>query len=240
MEKIKERIDSKYFKTCVYIFLDLLALVVSSFIARGLRFDFGEIPQEYFDNLITFLVIDGALLVAVFSFYKMYLTIWSYASVIELVNAVFACFTFAVFEFLYKYIFVINMPRSFFLIQLILLTFCVGFIRFFYRIQKSVRSAFFKKQDGVRTMLVGGGEAGRIIINEVLNDPKKVNLNIVCIVDDNEQKEGKYIRTIPIVGKTRDIEYNCRKYDKNVKEQNAKLRYFLITTTQAIKHLLQK
>ncbi len=213
MKKIKERLDSKYLKAFVYIALDLIALIISSFFALGLRFDFGNIPMEYYDNLNTYLIVDGALLIAIFAMYKLYLVIWSYASVIELVNAVSACFTFVVFEYLYKVAFGIRMPRSYYLVQLILLIICVGFVRFFFRIQKSVRTAFFKKHDGVRTMLVGAGDAGRIIINEVLNDPSKVNLDIVCIIDDNEQKEGKYIRNIPIVGNRHDIEYNCRKFE---------------------------
>lgn len=213
MENIKKKLDSKILKTIAYIILDVIALVFSSFIALGLRFDFSDIPEIYYNNLDKFIMLDCAIMITIFALFKLYLIIWNYASVIELVNAVLGCVCFVGFEYIYKVAFDISMPRSFYLMQLVILIICVGFIRFFFRIMKSVKTAFFKKHDGVRTMLVGAGDAGRIIINEVLNNPKKVNLDIACIIDDNEQKAGKYIRNIPIVGNSHDIERNCRKYD---------------------------
>ena len=138
---------------------------------------------------------------------------WSYASVIELINLGLSCVTFVVVEYIYKKFFGIGMPRSYYLVQLDLLVILVGFVRFSFRIKKSVTSVFFNKGKGVRTMLVGAGDAGRIIINEVLNDPKKVNLNICCIIDDDDQKLGKFIRNIPVVGNRHHIEENCQKYE---------------------------
>ena len=213
MEKIRKKLDSKWFKIILYICLDVVSLVVSSFLALGLRFDFNNIPVEFLENLDKFILLDCAIMITIFSALRLYLVIWNYASVIELVNVGEGCVVFVIAEYVYKTFFGIKMPRSFYLIQFIILLILIGFIRFFYRIQKSVRTAFFHKKNGINTMLIGAGEAGRIIINEVLNAPEKFDIDICCIIDDNDQKQGKLIRNIPIVGNRSKIVESCKKYD---------------------------
>ena len=64
-----------------------------------------------------------------------------------------------------------------------------------------------------RTMIIGGGQACRLLLNEIRNsqDNKKANAQIealfqpVCIIDDDKNKIGMEINGVQIVGTTADI-----------------------------------
>ena len=49
------------------------------------------------------------------------------------------------------------------------------------------------------TIVIGAGEAGNMIIKE-LKSSKYLNQKVVCVIDDNPSKKGKYIHGIRIVG----------------------------------------
>ena len=70
---------------------------------------------------------------------RLYSSVWSYASVIELINVIEGCILFEMCSFLYKTIANIPMPRSYYLIQVMMLILLVGGTRFFYRIVKIYR-----------------------------------------------------------------------------------------------------
>lgn len=60
-------------------------------------------------------------------------------------------------------------------------------------------------------MIIGAGSAGSLLIKEIRNGMK--SYDVVCIIDDNYNKVGKYIHNIPIVGARDDILNNIAKYD---------------------------
>ena len=62
-------------------------------------------------------------------------------------------------------------------------------------------------------MIVGAGDAGRMLIDEIQRNQKLFDTRIVCIVDDNIQRKGNFLRGIPIVGTRHDIEEMAVKYD---------------------------
>ena len=53
-------------------------------------------------------------------------------------------------------------------------------------------------------MIVGGGQAGTLLIKE-LKSSDKSKAEPVCIIDDDRAKIGKYINGVPIKGNSRDI-----------------------------------
>ena len=59
-----------------------------------------------------------------------------------------------------------------------------------------------KREDAVRIMIVGGGQAGTLLIKELNNSEKAPGIP-VCIVDDDRNKNGKYISGVPIRGRGR-------------------------------------
>ena len=61
-------------------------------------------------------------------------------------------------------------------------------------------------------MVIGAGEAGNIIITE-MKTSRHLNRNVVCVIDDNPSKKGKYIRGVRIVGDRTQIKEYAKKYN---------------------------
>ena len=55
-------------------------------------------------------------------------------------------------------------------------------------------------------MVVGAGEAGAMIIKEFQNS-RYLDQKVCCVIDDNEAKQGKYLRGVKIMGGRDDIRY---------------------------------
>ena len=144
--------------------------------------------------------------------FKLYFSIWTYASITELINIAFACTSYIIIEFTYKFVFNINMPRSSYLIKLMLLIMFVSGVRFAYRILRTLRGIKNKRKNNINTMIIGAGDAGRLLITEIYNNPTNFGNRVVCVIDDNRNKVGSYIRGIPVVGNSSTIEENCEKY----------------------------
>ena len=107
-------------KRIFLICYDICAVLVAAFVSLWLRHDFSfkDIPPEYIDRVwqgLPFLVITTLL---VFSFFKLYSSLWAYASAMEVVNIVSACVIISICNFLE--IFWMNdyntfaLPRSFY------------------------------------------------------------------------------------------------------------------------------
>ena len=212
MKKLKKIFTQKRLRIMLLISLDIFSLILCSFLALAFRFDF-NLPVQYIDNIFNYFIIDSIILVAILSLVKSYASMWHYASIDELINLVVGCIFYEVIEFGYKFAFSISMPRSYFFVKCILLVFFIGAIRYSYRIARTLREYYKDKRGLVNTMIIGAGEAGRLLITEITNNPRNFGNRIMCIIDDDKNKVGRYIRRIPIVGRRKQIADACEKYD---------------------------
>lgn len=60
-------------------------------------------------------------------------------------------------------------------------------------------------------MVIGAGAAGQALIKEIINS-KKLNTQVVCIIDDNPTKHGRVLEGITIVGDRYSIPEMAKKY----------------------------
>ena len=213
MKKVKEFLSIKRRRIIMFVIIDIIVLILSSFLALALRFDFYSIPDEYFNNMITYLIVDIFILILVFIWFKLYLSMWSYASITELLNIFFACSAYIIIEIIYKIIFHILMPRSYYIIEYMLLLMLIAIVRYSYRIARTFIDSRNNKIGDINTMIIGAGEAGRLLINEIFNNPKNFHNRICCVIDDNKNKVGTYIKGISVVGSRENIVEYCEKYE---------------------------
>lgn len=75
------------------------------------------------------------------------------------------------------------------------------------RIRKNARA----KMNDVRTLMIGAGAGGKLVLDETRNN-KSVHNRVVAIVDDDISKVGSVLSTVPIVGTTNDISKVVNKY----------------------------
>lgn len=211
MKKLKELYFTRKFKITMFIIFDVITLILASYLALALRFEF-NIPKIFLNNLFNYFIIDAILLVLIFSVFKLYKSMWSFASVMEIIYVVSAITVFEIIEFIYKLIFNISMPKSYFLIHLMILILAVIGIRFSYRLLRAIVINLSNKNKKINTMLIGAGEAGHMLINEINRNRDGFNNKIVCIIDDDKNKCGKLLKGIPVVGNRKKISETCDKY----------------------------
>ena len=62
-----------------------------------------------------------------------------------------------------------------------------------------------------RIMLIGAGDAGQMLLRDIRSS-SYVRGRVVCIIDDDPMKRGRYIDGVPIVGNREDILFNVNKF----------------------------
>lgn len=215
MKRINSVANKKITKILVFLALDILALILSSLVAVELRFDFSGVPSNYLINSYRYLIYDFIIMLIIFMFFKLYTSMWTYASIIELIDIVFSCILFECISYAYKEMFKIEMPRSYFIIQLLLLILFVCMSRFSFRFVRFLIINIENRRKRNNTMIIGAGSAGKLLINEINNNQKGFTNKIMCIIDDDKNKRGTYINGIPVVGGRKEIQKYCTKYNIN-------------------------
>jgi len=208
---VKNLVSKKSERILMFIILDILILAFCSLCSLSLRFDFHNIPNIYIDNICNYFAFDLIIMLLVFSAFRLYLSMWSYASITELINIVFGCSLYECIEIIYKFALDISMPRSYYFIKLLLLILLVSAIRFSYRIARTLRDSRRYKKSSINTMIIGAGEAGRLLITEIYNNSSNFSNKVTCVIDDDSNKVGTYIRGIPVIGDRKDISAECKK-----------------------------
>ena len=191
-------------KALLLMMLDILFVNLSYYLALYLRFD-GNIEQQYLQIYIHNAVLITILKIAIFYYFKLYKSIWKYASVEELMNVVVACIigNAAVLSFLF--IKQTPLPRSIYIITTMIDIILVGGARFSYRALRRIKNGKLGTVNGhKKIMIIGGGDAGAMLIREYKNHTQ-LNSKPVVIIDDDDKKQGQVIKGVPVLGKRADI-----------------------------------
>ena len=190
------------FRIFVIVLLDLLLVAACCGIAFLVRFDFsfGGIPGEYKTVMWKFILLQGCLTVIVFWLRKMYNYIWRTVSVHDVANMILTVILAFLLSYLAGRFFGLRLPTSVAFVDLCLLLFAQVGMRCFLRFYGvAVRSWEQFGGGGERIMLVGAGEAGRLLLHEV-HSSRKMTGRVCCIIDDNPTKWGKQMNGVTIVG----------------------------------------
>lgn len=196
---------------------DIVVLHGAAIIALAIRFDFhvSKIDPVFLDVIMHYGVVHTVLSIVVFAAFHLYTSLWTYAGIIELWNIIMASFLSAGIQCVGVYMMGYYLPRSYFILYpctLIVFTvigrFGYGFLRAF----RSNATKRRKKKNAVRTMVIGAGAAGKMLLKE-LTTSKFLNCEVPCIIDDDPAKKGTYLLGIPVVGNQDDISHAVEKYD---------------------------
>lgn len=189
------------YRRIVLLIYDVLAVTVSTVLALTIRHDFNyaSIDKVFLESVYSFL--PGTLIITIFIFmmFRLYNSLWAFASVTELQNIVVACGVTTVLNGIGLAIFHKPVPRSFpfmFFCLLVGLTFAS---RFSYRFLRSLKQREKLKEIGTNIMIIGAGDAANMIIKEIVAS-SYTHMRICCIIDDDPNKQGRYIQGIKVVG----------------------------------------
>ena len=186
------------------VIMDMMSILLVSFAALYIRYDFSfqDIDPMFFKHCENLLLpnIIGTLLF--FVIWKLYRSVWRYASANELVNIVGATACASIAQFIYCKFTDNQMPRSYSVLYFFLLTLAISCIRFGYRILRIInnkRLNLVGRDHCANVMIIGAGAGGDMILKEIENS-RYLSMRAKCIIDDQPGCHGKLMRGVPIVG----------------------------------------
>ena len=204
-------------RTLRVVFLALVDLVViqfSAFMALLARFDFSYTllrESTFLDALLRYAPWFTMLTVLIFIPFKLYSSLWEFAGVDELLHILLAAMAVAVLQFAAIVLNLVDLPLSFPMLNAMFLAVLTVLFRFSYRMARSIARRRSRRGVQARTMLIGAGSAGMQTLREFETSENSKN-HVVCIIDDDPQKTGRYLNNVKIVGTRRDIAKAAQDY----------------------------
>ena len=152
--------------------------------------------------------------VIVFGVFRMYNSLWEYASVDDAARIVLASIAGSIIgDVLGAYVFGARMPfRVYVSAWAILLVIC-GMARFAIRVNSKGRSRSFlgvESPGQTRTLIVGAGESGSLVVSRMLAGSDEIAGCPVGFVDDDRRKVGRRIHGVKVLGNCGDIPRICK------------------------------
>lgn len=201
---------NRIIRLMIFIIIDIAIVISADIIPLILRFGIFDMDKVYLDAVIRCIPADILIVIAVLALFKLYNRVWTYAGMDEMLAVLKASLVIEAVFVVYRLLFQISMPRSFYVFNWAVLFILLAGSRVSVRLIRQLKSKYSKTGRQRRVMLIGGGAAAALLIKELTYGPG--TSRIICIIDDNIAKKGKYINGIPIVGTRNDIPQTVSKY----------------------------
>ena len=182
---------------------DVISIIIAAYGSLLLRFN-GPIESQYLHRvniLIGSMILIG---LAIFITFRLYHSLWQFASIIELKNIIFASIMSAIANILICELTGNPLPRSCYFIYFLLLVLMVGGSRFIYSFislyasRHNIRGR--KEQRPLeKVMIIGAGVAGEKVYKEILGS-KSIYKEVICFIDDEPSKWNRTIHGVSIYG----------------------------------------
>ncbi len=206
MEKTRKPFNVKLFyrRTCLIIY-DIISVILASYLAILARYEFhvDTIPQYFMHPIEMFLPVNIILTLLIFYIFRLYSSLWAFAGETELQNIVLSCVLSTFVDGMGMQFFKASshqaVPKSYYLFYMFFLVTCIFASRFSYRFIRSLKHKQKSKKNLISVMVIGAGEAGNVIIKEIVNSNFSTMV-IKCVIDDDKGKWGRYIQGIKVAG----------------------------------------
>ena len=199
---------SKIYRILLIIW-DILWINASSFLALFFRYDLSMSKVlisgtsdgyiGYFPTILEMIVINTMLTILVFALFRLYNSLWRFAGISEFMSIIFACSVSGILHFLTIFGSFRKMPRSYFIIYILLLLVGTITARFSYRVIRTIYKSNHHGKGMRSTLIIGGGEAGNMVIRE-LKTSTNLDSRICGVIDDDKAKHGTYMQGVRVLG----------------------------------------
>ncbi|WP_414150142.1 polysaccharide biosynthesis protein [Acetobacterium carbinolicum] len=207
--------ETKLSRQLFLIVADIVAVNAAFLLTLFLHYE-GNIPSEiisiYINSVFVFTV--GKLLI--YRYFDLYNSLWSYASVEELLKILLAVVVANVFGIIYL---IYMGERLYFGIYITSMLFEIAFVssgRFSYRLMRSLKNRkIFMKQDlEKKILIIGSGATATLIATEIKNHASNYG-QVIGFIDDDAKKLNKTIAGVKVLGNNYDIGSVAHKYNVN-------------------------
>ncbi|HAF62313.1 MAG TPA: hypothetical protein DCK95_08305, partial [Anaerolineaceae bacterium] len=186
---------------------DLLLIPISVLASYILRLEFFEVFDNYVYSLLWMTGLALVIKPIVYYLFGLYRRMWAYASVPELKLIILAVTT-ASIVLAIPMLFILNgnvfyaFPRSVLIIDWVISILLVGGQRLSFRVfseRKSKSRTEKRTEPNKKVLIIGAGDAGAMVVKELQRNPQ-LNMRPIGFLDDNEEKKGKTIYGVPVLG----------------------------------------
>lgn len=200
--------------------LDYIIVVVSTFLA--LIISRPDILKTIFSQkmlLVSILIVNPFVYITIAYFFNIYAILWKYADIISYLRIVVAS-AFSVGITFVAYVAIQQPELKKVPIEIIFLS--ILFITLFETVAKyiphyrDVKSKDIDESIHGNIMVIGAGNAGSLLVNDIKNNTKHSYCKVKCIVDDDKAKIGKSINGVTVEGDTGDIISLVEKHDIDI------------------------
>lgn len=197
------------------VITDIILINGSVFLSLIMRFEINiaSVPEEYIQKYIVNVIPFTIVTLMIFWCFRMYHSLWQYASIAELYKIVEACVVAELAHLCVTSFMGWMLPRSCYFTSGVFLIVAMSASRFMYRLLRQLINEYRHTSEQLKIMIIGAGEATSVLMREISNSRYLDNSKVVCIIDDDLGKVGKYIRGVKIVGTRDHIKEYARYYD---------------------------
>ena len=183
-----------YQRMLLLMILDAMFTVLASFVAVFTRMEF-KIDWWVWNNYLEIVGIDILITLVVYYVFRLYKSMWRYASIVEVRRLLLAVICSDFFRMLlYVFVLRVELPRSWYILEPCILLILSSTLRFLYRGMRSMKNdspLFEQDKHLINVMIIGAGEAGnRDAIGEMV---KKYEVDEIYIalpsVSINQRRE---------------------------------------------------
>ncbi len=151
---------------------------------------------------------------------KKYKVIWKYASHVDYCVVGFAPVVSSILLIILGLVFhvsgmhYLHLPKNVYIINLVLSEIVIAGPRVFFRIYAKLysRRTCSSVEKTKRIMIIGAGEAAQVLINDISSNKGFAKSEVMCAIDDDDTKIGKYINGVRVAGTRHDIVTCAKKY----------------------------
>ena len=199
-------------------------MVAAVFFATALLTQSYVVDMHGSEYVLSVLISTPVVVVCFFLFFvlfKVFKVVWRFARVKEYMRIVLACICGTLLftgvdqlaHFISSKEFIVgDVYRGFpvYIVMAFSTSMSVAVMHLIYEMLYSYWTPKIKMSDRKRTMIVGAGSTGSTVVEEL---SRKNSIYIpVCLVDDDIEKQGRVIDSVPIVGTTQEIPRLVTKY----------------------------
>lgn len=201
-----------YLARVIILAADIFSVTFSYLFVLWLRYDavYSNIEPKYLVWYWQYLPVNLIVTIGLLAAFHMYSSIWRFAGVTEMARTALAGFLSGLIHIIVTIAIGHRMPISYYVFGWLTMEVMIIGVRVSSRIYHSISDTRAKKK-GINVMVIGAGESGRVIIQEMLRSDK-TDLVPVCVIDDSPSNRGKVISGVPIVGFRNDIPEAVKKY----------------------------
>ena len=205
MEKLRQ-IHTRYSRVMTLVLLDIIMvnIVVLGAMWVRLEFSFRLLEESGFvEGYLKVAPVYTVVCLVIFTFFRLYRSLWEYASIDELRYIILAAVAAAAGGCVISNLMGVYLPRSLPVLNGVFLFLGLTGERYAYRVARRWRNRLSESR--LRpTMLIGAGAGGAMALQELHTSSHSQN-RVVCIIDDDPAKKGSLLKGVEVVGGREEI-----------------------------------